>query len=37
MPFAKRRAELRSAQAHADRLTATGRFNVGHVKTRSVA
>jgi diguanylate cyclase (GGDEF)-like protein/PAS domain S-box-containing protein len=37
MSFAHRRAELRSAQAHADRLTATGRFNVGNVKTRSVA
>jgi predicted signal transduction protein with EAL and GGDEF domain len=37
MPFARKRAELRSAQAHADRLTATGRFNVGTVKTRSVA
>jgi diguanylate cyclase (GGDEF)-like protein/PAS domain S-box-containing protein len=36
MSFAHRRAELRSAQAHADRLTATGRFNVA-TKTRSVA
>jgi EAL domain-containing protein (putative c-di-GMP-specific phosphodiesterase class I) len=37
MSFAKRRAELRGHQAHADRLTATGRFNVGNAKTRSVA
>ena len=37
MSFATRRAELRNAQALGDRLTATGRFNVGTVKTRSVA
>jgi len=37
MPFAARRAELRNAQALNDRLTATGRFNVGRVRTRSVA
>jgi diguanylate cyclase (GGDEF)-like protein/PAS domain S-box-containing protein len=37
MPFAGRRAELRSRQSLHDRLTATGRFNVGNVKTRSVA
>jgi EAL domain-containing protein (putative c-di-GMP-specific phosphodiesterase class I) len=37
MSFATRRAELRNAQALGDRLTATGRFHVGNVKTRSVA
>ncbi len=37
MPFVARRAELRNAQALGDRLTATGRFNVGNVKARSVA
>jgi hypothetical protein len=37
MPFASRRAELRNAQVLGDRLTATGRFNVGSVRPRSVA
>jgi EAL domain-containing protein (putative c-di-GMP-specific phosphodiesterase class I) len=37
MPFASRRAELRSSQAAHDRLTATGRFNVSPVRARSVA
>ena len=38
MPFAARRAELRRAQMSQDRLTATGRFNVGgDGRTRSVA
>jgi diguanylate cyclase (GGDEF)-like protein/PAS domain S-box-containing protein len=37
MPFAARRAELRNAQSLVDRLTATGRFNVGNARTRSVA
>jgi EAL domain-containing protein (putative c-di-GMP-specific phosphodiesterase class I) len=37
MPFAARRAELRSNPSLHDRLTATGRFNVGHVRKRSVA
>jgi diguanylate cyclase (GGDEF)-like protein/PAS domain S-box-containing protein len=37
MPFAARRAELRGAQTLGDRLTATGRFNVGSVRARSVA
>ena len=39
MPFAARRAELRSTQPHPDRLTATGRFNVvsGDGRNRSVA
>jgi EAL domain-containing protein (putative c-di-GMP-specific phosphodiesterase class I) len=37
MPFAARRAELRAAKSMGDRLTATGRFNVGHVRSRSVA
>src|SRR5688572_4168019 len=37
MPFSARRAELRAAQTMGDRLTATGRFNVGHVRPRSVA
>ncbi len=36
MTFAARRAELRSAPALHDRLTATGRFHVGNVR-RSVA
>ncbi|MEX0734851.1 MAG: EAL domain-containing protein [Steroidobacteraceae bacterium] len=36
MSFSARRAELRSDHLH-DRLTATGRFNVGTVRTRSVA
>ncbi len=35
--FAARRAELRNAQSLHDRLTATGRFQVGSVRTRSVA
>jgi diguanylate cyclase (GGDEF)-like protein/PAS domain S-box-containing protein len=37
MPFSSRRAELRSSPSLQDRLTATGRFNVGSVRTRSVA
>ncbi len=37
MPFATRRAELRNAQVLGDRLTATGRFQVGTAKARSVA
>ncbi|HET8692211.1 MAG TPA: EAL domain-containing protein [Steroidobacteraceae bacterium] len=37
MPFCARRAELRNATAHAERLTATGRFNVSPSRTRSVA
>jgi diguanylate cyclase (GGDEF)-like protein/PAS domain S-box-containing protein len=37
MSFAARRAELRNAQVLGDRLTATGRFNVGTVRPRSVA
>jgi diguanylate cyclase (GGDEF)-like protein/PAS domain S-box-containing protein len=37
MPFSARRAELRASQTLHDRLTATGRFNVGNVKSRSVA
>jgi hypothetical protein len=37
MPFAAKRAELRASQSLHDRLTATGRFNVGNVRTRSVA
>jgi predicted signal transduction protein with EAL and GGDEF domain len=38
MPFAMRRAELRDAQPHADRLTATGRFHVSVIsRPRSVA
>jgi EAL domain-containing protein (putative c-di-GMP-specific phosphodiesterase class I) len=37
MSFSMRRAELRNAQTLGDRLTATGRFHVGNVKTRSVA
>jgi hypothetical protein len=37
MPFCARRAELRKAEAHADRLTATGRFNVSPSRARSVA
>ncbi len=36
MPFCARRAELRNTEAHADRLTATGRFDVSP-RTRSVA
>jgi diguanylate cyclase (GGDEF)-like protein/PAS domain S-box-containing protein len=36
-PFVARRAELRNAQSLHDRLTATGRFHVGSVRTRSVA
>jgi len=37
MSFAARRAERRNALSMHDRLTATGRFNVGHVRPRSVA
>ena len=37
MPFAARRAERRTALSLHDRLTATGRFHVGHVRPRSVA
>jgi EAL domain-containing protein (putative c-di-GMP-specific phosphodiesterase class I) len=37
MPFCARRAELRSAALHAERLTATGRFNVSPSRSRSVA
>ncbi len=37
MTFAARRAELRAVQSMHDRLTATGRFNVAHARTRSVA
>jgi EAL domain-containing protein (putative c-di-GMP-specific phosphodiesterase class I) len=37
MPFASRRAELRRSQAVYSRLTATGRFKVGEVRSRSVA
>jgi diguanylate cyclase (GGDEF)-like protein len=37
MPFANRRAELRRSQAVYSRLTATGRFKVGEVRSRSVA
>jgi EAL domain-containing protein (putative c-di-GMP-specific phosphodiesterase class I) len=37
MSFAHRRAELRHSQTFNDRLTATGRFHVGHVRSRSVA
>ena len=39
MPFSARRAELRNAQPHTERLTATGRFNVAATggRTRSVA
>ena len=37
MSFAARRAERRNAQSVQDRLTATGRFHVGHVRPRSVA
>ena len=37
MSFAARRAERRSVQSMHDRLTATGRFHVGHVRPRSVA
>ena len=35
--FAARRAERRAMQSLRDRLTATGRFHVGHVRPRSVA
>ncbi|MGH8249280.1 MAG: putative bifunctional diguanylate cyclase/phosphodiesterase [Steroidobacteraceae bacterium] len=37
MPFAARRAELRRTHVLHDRLTATGRFHVGSVRSRSVA
>jgi diguanylate cyclase (GGDEF)-like protein/PAS domain S-box-containing protein len=37
MSFAARRAERRASHSLRDRLTATGRFHVGHVRPRSVA
>ncbi len=37
LPFARRRAELRREQAIVSRLTATGRFKVSEIRSRSVA
>jgi len=37
LPYCARRAELRNAAVHSDRLTATGRFNVSPARVRSVA